>query len=115
MHWADRRASVAVPDSLSDARMAGIGALLPVLQASPGGKCCPIPVIARRHPDRLRWVGYLPLAPGVSNDRYPIRQRTFKYVATVQSVTDETCQLRTRDLQEAAVLAVVGGWRKIIV
>ena len=26
MHWADRRASVAVPNSLSDARMAGIGA-----------------------------------------------------------------------------------------
>jgi hypothetical protein len=24
MHWADRRASVAVPDSLSDARMAGL-------------------------------------------------------------------------------------------
>jgi hypothetical protein len=36
--------------------------------------------------------GYLPLAPGVSSVRYPIRQRTFKYVATVQSVTDETCQ-----------------------
>ena len=36
--------------------------------------------------------GYLPLAPGVSSDRYPIRQRTFKYIATVQSVTDETCQ-----------------------
>jgi hypothetical protein len=26
MHWSDRRASVAVPDSLSYARMAGIGA-----------------------------------------------------------------------------------------
>ena len=24
--------------------------------------------------------------------RYPVPQRTFKYVATVQSVTDETCQ-----------------------
>jgi hypothetical protein len=34
--------------------------------------------------------GYLPLAPGVSTVRYPIPQRTFKYVATVQSVTDET-------------------------
>jgi hypothetical protein len=32
------------------------------------------------------------LAPGVSSVRYPIRQRTFKYVATVQNVTDETCQ-----------------------
>ena len=36
--------------------------------------------------------GYLPLAPGVSTVRYPIPQRTVKYVATVQSVTDETCQ-----------------------
>jgi hypothetical protein len=36
--------------------------------------------------------GYLPLATGVSTVRYPIPQRTFKYVATVQSVTDETCQ-----------------------
>jgi hypothetical protein len=27
MHWADRRASDAVPDSISDVRMAGIGAL----------------------------------------------------------------------------------------
>jgi hypothetical protein len=34
--------------------------------------------------------GYLPLAPGVSSVRYPIRQRTFKYVATVKSETDET-------------------------
>ena len=39
--------------------------------------------------------GYLPSAPGVSTVRYPIPQRTFKYVATVQSVTDETCQFRT--------------------
>jgi hypothetical protein len=39
--------------------------------------------------------GYLPLATGVSTVRYPIPQRTFKYVATVQSVTDETCQLQT--------------------
>jgi hypothetical protein len=30
----------------------------------------------------------------VSTVRYPIPQRTFKYVATVQSVTDETCQHR---------------------
>jgi hypothetical protein len=36
--------------------------------------------------------GYLPLAPGVFTVRYPIPQRTFKYVATVQSVTDEACQ-----------------------
>jgi hypothetical protein len=35
------------------------------------------------------------LAPGVSTVRYPIPQRTFKYVATVQSVTDERCQFRT--------------------
>jgi hypothetical protein len=39
--------------------------------------------------------GYLPLAPGISTVRYPIPQRTFKYAATVQSVTDETCQFRT--------------------
>jgi hypothetical protein len=46
--------------------------------------------------------GYLPLAPGVSTVRYPIPQRTFKYVATVQSLTDETCQQRKsprRDFQ----------------
>jgi hypothetical protein len=39
--------------------------------------------------------GYLPLATGVSTVRYPIPQRTFKYVAPVQSVTDETCHFRT--------------------
>jgi hypothetical protein len=39
--------------------------------------------------------GNLPLAAGVSTVRYPILQRTFKYVATVQSVTDETCHIRT--------------------
>ena len=39
--------------------------------------------------------GYLPLAPRVSSVRYPIRQLTFKHVATVQSVTDETCQQLT--------------------
>jgi hypothetical protein len=33
MHWADRRASVAVPGSLSDARMAGIGAFFPLALA----------------------------------------------------------------------------------
>ena len=42
--------------------------------------------------------GYLPLATGVSTVRYPIPQRTFKYVATVQRVTDETCQFRTTRL-----------------
>ena len=42
--------------------------------------------------ERRRSGGYLPLAPGVSTVRYPIPQRTFKYVATVQSVTDETWQ-----------------------
>ena len=31
--------------------------------------------------------GYLPLAPGVSTVRFPIPQRTFEYVATVQRVT----------------------------
>ena len=29
LHWADRRVSVAIPDSLSDARMAGVGASCP--------------------------------------------------------------------------------------
>jgi hypothetical protein len=43
----------------------------------------------------LHWVDTCPWHPGVSTVRYPIPQRTFKYVATVQSVTDETCQLRT--------------------
>ena len=38
--------------------------------------------------------GYLPLAPGVSTVRYPIPQRTFKYVATVESVTEEGCHLQ---------------------
>jgi hypothetical protein len=38
--------------------------------------------------------GYLPLATGVSTVRYPIPQRTFKYIAVVHSVTDETCQDR---------------------
>ena len=46
--------------------------------------------------------GYLPLAPGVSTVRYPIPQRTFKYVATVQSLTDETCQKPTCALQQTA-------------
>jgi hypothetical protein len=36
--------------------------------------------------------GHLPLAAGFSTVRYPIPQRTFKYVATVQSVMDEICQ-----------------------
>ena len=36
------------------------------------------------------WVDTCHWHPGVSTVRYPIRQRTFKYVATVQSVTDET-------------------------
>jgi hypothetical protein len=44
--------------------------------------------------------GYPPLAPGVSTVRYPIPQRTFKYVATVQSVTDERCHFRTHAPQQ---------------
>jgi hypothetical protein len=43
-------------------------------------------------------LGWLPaLGTRGSIVRYPIPQRTFKYVATVQSVTDETCQLPTSD------------------
>jgi len=39
--------------------------------------------------------GWIPaLGNRVSTVRYPIPQRTFKYVATVHSVTDETCQDR---------------------
>ena len=40
--------------------------------------------------------GWIPaLGNRVSTVRYPIPQRTFKYVATVHSVTDETCHNRT--------------------
>jgi hypothetical protein len=40
-------------------------------------------------------VGWIPaLGNRVSTVRYPVPQRTFKYVATVHSVTDETCQDR---------------------
>jgi hypothetical protein len=48
------------------------------------------------------------LAPGVSTVRYPIPQRTFKYVATVQSVTDETCQC-TKSLRDSRLEAVIIG------
>ena len=64
MHWSDRRASVAVPDSLSYARMARIGASRPLPRVaatvcfliteralSLGGRdwsSCPNPGIARR-------------------------------------------------------------------
>src|SRR6266567_9611874 len=41
MHWADRRASVAVPDSLSDAQMAGIGAFEPSGTARSDAYCAP--------------------------------------------------------------------------
>ena len=56
MHWADRRASVAVPDSLSDARMAGIGALPPFTGTKakdPLPPSCGVPV--GRHEGQL-WV-----------------------------------------------------------
>ena len=43
MHWADRRASVAVPDSLSDARMAGIGAFQSSPLSARVDGSCPIP------------------------------------------------------------------------
>jgi hypothetical protein len=47
--------------------------------------------------------GWIPaLGNRVSTVRYPIPQRTFKYVATVHSVTDETCHLRTFSHQPAA-------------
>ena len=50
---------------------------------------------SRYPPGSAQLGGYLPLAPGVSAVRYPISQRTFQYVATVQAVTDETCHKRT--------------------
>jgi hypothetical protein len=53
MHWADRRASVAVPDPLSDARMAGIGAIRPELPVRPVGWRCPEAAIKQR--DRTMW------------------------------------------------------------
>jgi hypothetical protein len=59
--------------------------------------------------------GYLPLAFAASTVRYPIPERIFDYVSMARSAMTGTCQLRTRVLQDAAVLAVVGGWRKIIV
>jgi hypothetical protein len=49
---------------------------------------------SRYPPGLAQMGGYLRLAPGVPPSD-PIPQRTFKYVATVQSVTDETCQQRT--------------------
>ena len=39
--------------------------------------------------------GYLPLAPGISTDRYPIPERIFDYVSTVRSATAGTCQNET--------------------
>ena len=54
--------------------------------------------------------GYLLLAPGVSTVRYPIPQRTFKYVATVQSVTDETCHNRIL-LVDPTLIGRVEDWR----
>jgi hypothetical protein len=51
--------------------------------------------LPRRSQRTAEMGGYLPLAPGVSTVRCPIPQRTFKYVATVQSVTDDTCQKRS--------------------
>ena len=51
---------------------------------------CKRRLVAGWEPTKLG--GYLPLVPGVFTVRYPIPQRTFKYVATVQSVTDEACQ-----------------------
>jgi hypothetical protein len=39
--------------------------------------------------------GYLPLTIRVSTVRFPIPQWTFKCIVTVQTVTDETCHIRT--------------------
>jgi len=56
---------------------------------------CPHYGHSRKPPGSAQLGGYLPLAPGVSTVHCPIPQRTFKYVVTVQSVTDETCQKLT--------------------
>jgi hypothetical protein len=89
------RSWVASRDSMAIPRTAGIGASRSLSVCIWNGSSCPIPVIARRHPDRLRWGGYLPLAPGVSTVRYPIPERIFDYVSTVRSATAGTCQRRT--------------------
>jgi hypothetical protein len=47
-----------------------------------------------------------PWHPGVSTVRYPIPQRTFKYVTTVQSVADETCQKQTCTRHVGRVIAL---------
>ena len=49
--------------------------------------------------------GYLPLAPGVSSVRYPIRQRTFEYVATVQKMiraNKRKAKLKAKHLRQRA-------------
>ena len=48
LHWADRRVSVAVLNSLSDARMAGFGALQPVADRAANGRRCPIAAVYLR-------------------------------------------------------------------
>jgi hypothetical protein len=60
--------------------------------------------------------GYLPLALGVSIVRYPIPQRTFKYVAMVQSGTDETCQKLTapKDDFKATILCSMRAARRSV-
>jgi hypothetical protein len=54
---------------------------------------------ARDEPRQLRRTaemgGYLPLAPGISDVRYPIPERIFDYVSTVRSATAGTCHNRT--------------------
>src|SRR3984893_7278460 len=55
---------------------------------------CPTADLRLRRREGQHGVDTCPWHPGVSTVRCPIPQRTFKYVATIQSVTDETCHNR---------------------
>jgi hypothetical protein len=88
-------------------RRSGLGRLDSLTRRHPNGRNR-AQTRCQRQPVRTAGSGgYLPLAPGVSSVRHPIRQRTFKYVATVQSVTDETCQTLTFTAHEVVRRVVV--------
>ncbi len=62
--------------------------------ADRNGGLCPHYGHSRTPPGSAQLGGYLPLAPGVLTVRYPICERIFDDVSTVQSATDETWQKR---------------------
>lgn len=76
-------------------RRTGFGAEPPKISEVSFDGRWPLKRPCRRYAGTAQWGGYLPLAFGVSTVRYPILERTFDYVSTVQSVTDETCQILT--------------------